>query len=391
MGGITRECPELKAIVSMARALTRIVYPDSDGPGAEYDENGPSAVNTSSRCFAESAMGYILNVIHHFPELRHQTRSLSSLYGVIGRLARLTTEAGNLEATLALYTFIPLRDRRLSPWSIIAKQMADCAAFGLGHPAVIEAPQLVGMKGRAELGLLLMRAEGQRGDQSGGMSPLSLINAVISTPKPSVDLQKHKKESASILYDPYLQFTPPIDETPTSEPEAGTLGVVDVPPEVIGHALKALLLPHSSPEKYSAPLREVTSRRAMALAPALLTSMGNKAQYPTWPLTLLIFAAGGLPKAAQETQSLHYQIHLAHLASLHDDQGQIEVDKDCVDWVPASMACLTELDANLLLASLLSDIAEDAQERAKQGKYLTAVLDGMKRVGFRLHSSIMQK
>ena len=94
-------------------------------------------------------MGYILNVIHHFPELIHQTRSLSSLYGVIGELARLTTEAGNLEATLALYTFIPLRDRRLSPWSIIAKQMAPgCAAFGLGHPAVIEAPHLVGMKGR---------------------------------------------------------------------------------------------------------------------------------------------------------------------------------------------------------------------------------------------------
>ena len=32
------------------------------------------------------------------------------------------------------------------------------------------------------------------------------------------------------------------------------------------------------------------------------------------------------------------------------------------------MACLTELDANLLLASVLSDIAENAQEREREAR-----------------------
>ena len=120
-----------------------------------------------------------MNVIHHFPELTRQTRALSGVYGVVGRLARLATEAGNLEATLALYTFIPLRDRRLSPWSIIAKQRADCSSFSPGQTTSGRA-ELQDMQGRAELSLLLMRAEGQRGDFSGGMSPLSLINAYSS-------------------------------------------------------------------------------------------------------------------------------------------------------------------------------------------------------------------
>ena len=59
-GGVTRECPELKAVVAMARALTRIVYPDSDLPGPE----NPAASTPSqsgggvvSKRLAESAMG----------------------------------------------------------------------------------------------------------------------------------------------------------------------------------------------------------------------------------------------------------------------------------------------------------------------------------------------
>jgi hypothetical protein len=205
-GGITQECPELKAIVAMARALTRMVYPDSNsiGDGKEHEQSASSEPDSASRGLAESAMGYVLNVIHHFPALTRQTRSLSSLYGVVSRLARLATEAGRLEATLALYTFIPLKDRRLAPWTIIAKQMADCPAPA-GKPAY--------MRGRAELSLLLMRGEGQRGDQSGGMSPLALINAVTKASNRDISSggrgrggwgEESDEGPGSILYDPYV-------------------------------------------------------------------------------------------------------------------------------------------------------------------------------------------
>lgn len=389
-GGITRECPELKAVVAMARALTRAVYPDSDHPGAQNDNDSSDAPDSDSRRLAEGAMGYILNVIHHFPGLTTQTRSLSSLYGVVGRLARLATEAGSLEATLALYTFIPLRDRRLSPWSIIAKQMADCATFSspLSSPDV-EASCLPHMRGRAELGLLLMRAEGQRGDQSGGMSPLSLINAVTAAPEqPASSLEADQSGHKSILYDPYLQFTPPMDdEISMNDPEATEVsGVVNIPPEVIGHAIKALVLPYPSAQHYSPSLREASSLRALALAPALLSSMRNKAQYPTWPLTLLFFAAGSAPRAAFEARSLHYQAHSTHQASLGVDVEQLGAENEYTTWVTASMACLTELDANLLVASVLADSTEEEEEEKRT--YLKALQGAMKHARFRIHSSI---
>ena len=118
------------------------------GAGSEIDVD-------RSKGLARQASGYILNIIHYFQKLRAQTRLLSSLYGVINRLARLATEAGEYDATLALYTLIPLRDRRRAPWAILTKYLADCTVVDNSSP-------FGGIEGRPDLCLLLMRAEGQK-------------------------------------------------------------------------------------------------------------------------------------------------------------------------------------------------------------------------------------
>ena len=88
--------------------------------------------------------------------------------------------------------------------------MADCSSSSPSQTASGGA-ELQGMQGRAELSLLLMRAEGQRGDFSGGMSPLSLINAVTAARTtlcllgPALVAQEH---SVRPLPTPRLQTRP---------------------------------------------------------------------------------------------------------------------------------------------------------------------------------------
>ena len=80
----------------------------------------------------------------------------------------------------------------------------------------------------------------------------------------------------------------------TAATAGGATGTVDISAEVIGHALKALLLPCRDEASYHPLHRDAAARRALALSPALFATMHHYRQYPIWPVTFLYFAAGGL-------------------------------------------------------------------------------------------------
>ena len=155
-------------------------------------------------------------------------------------------------------------------------------------------------------------------------------------------------EIDSIIYDPYIQFTPPIDEVDGSMDK----GTVHISVEVIGHVLKALVLPLKESTSYSRELRHATALRALALSPALFTTMHYYKQYPIWPLTFLYFAAGGLTdkaRAAAEARSLHYKAYEALIASLGCNGHTFAAEDSPEQWVAQTMSFTTEIDANLLL------------------------------------------
>lgn len=410
-GGLTAQCPDLKAVIALARALTRVVYPDrAESASAPLHTDSPHDAARSRR-LAQQASGYILNIIHHFQELRAQTRVLSSVYGVVSRLARLATEAGEVEATLALYTFIPLRDRRRAPWAIISKQLADTSSTGgdddrAGICHEDGSPVFAAIEGRAELCLLLMRAEGQKGDLSGGMSPLSLLTTISSVHSSASlstgrfgDTSSPDTGADSLIYDPYTQFTPPTDDPDDSttgnrveEKSSGASGTVDISAEVIGHALKALVLPHKESAAYHPVLRNAVAHRALALAPALFATMHHYKQYPIWPLTFLYFAAGGLgdkSRGANEARLLHYRAYRALLdASMdggnHGAGHNVAPEDAPKDWVESSIDSITEVDANLLLLAVLAEPARDSVGE----EYITALLTAMKGARHRVYDGI---